>query len=224
MEVELKLMESGYTTRRKDKPTNKSKFINRRNITGGKILINRLDNNDVVDENCDIPTKENIYELLDQMPAKVSSHLESLIIIFNILYNICFKCLILDRKSGNFSWISKRAIRNLMETKAKVQKPIQGDHMEDDLINLITDMTEFYHKLFFFFQGLLSGLSVMHILLIYLNKNETDSLKSYSVISLRLNQLFHIVSLLSIYGSIYRTIHAKKLCNILKYRFFCKLF
>lgn len=84
MEVELKLMESGYTIRKKDKSSNKSKFINRRNITDGKIQIMRLDNNDVVDENYDIPTKENIYELLDQIPAKVSSHLESFLYIKHV--------------------------------------------------------------------------------------------------------------------------------------------
>lgn len=119
----------------------------------------------------------------------------------------------IDRKTGKFSWISKRAIKNLMETKAKSQKPLRGDHMEDDLINLISDMTEFYHKLFFFFQGLLSGLSVMHLMLIYLNNNDSANISSYSLIALRLNQLFHIVSLLAVFGSIFRAMHVKKLCN-----------
>ena len=77
-ETEMKLMESGYTMRKKDKAPNKSKFINRKNITNGNIVISKLDNTDVVDEKFDIPTKENIYELLDQAPAKISSHLESI--------------------------------------------------------------------------------------------------------------------------------------------------
>jgi len=100
-----------------------------------------------------------------------------------------------------------------METKAKIQKPLHGDHMEDDLINLINDMTEFYHKLFFFFQGLLSGLCLMQLLVIYLGTNDTTVLSSFSELALRINQLFHIVSLLAVFGSIYRTIHAKNLCK-----------
>ena len=98
-----------------------------------------------------------------------------------------------------------------METKAQGQKPIRGDHMEDDLINLINEMTEFYHKLFFFFQGLLSGLCLMHLLLIYIASN--DNLSNYSTLALRLNQVFHIVSLLAVFGSIYRSMHAKNLCK-----------
>jgi len=187
IEAEMKLIESGYMMRKKDKGPNKSKFINRKNITNGNIVISKLDNTDVVDEKYDIPTKENIYELLDQAPAKIS------------------------RKTGRFSWISKRAIKNLMETKAKGQKPMRGDHMEDDLITLINDMSEFYHKLFFFFQGLLSGLCLMHLLIIFFGAD--TNLTNYSHLSLRLNQVFHIVSLLAVFGSIHRSTHAKTLCN-----------
>ena len=74
--VEMK-SEIGYSTKKRDKPTN-SKFINRRNITGGRVtLSNKLVKTDEVPESFDIPIKENIYELLDQAPTRVSSHLES---------------------------------------------------------------------------------------------------------------------------------------------------
>jgi hypothetical protein len=77
IEMEKKFQESGYLMTKKDKVINKSKFINKRNITSGRIHLNRLDPSDVVDVNYDIPTKESIYEILDQVPAKTSSHLES---------------------------------------------------------------------------------------------------------------------------------------------------
>lgn len=99
-----------------------------------------------------------------------------------------------------------------METKAKAQKNIRGEHVEDDLIALINDITEFLHKLFFFFQGLLSGLCLMHILLLYIGTNSDQILVNYSTLALRLNQLFHIVSLMAAFGSIYRMLHAKNLC------------
>ena len=99
-----------------------------------------------------------------------------------------------------------------METKAKGQKNIKGEHVEDDLVALINDVTEFIHKLFFFFQGLLSGLCLMHLLLLYLGNSGDQILINYSTLSLRLNQLFHIVSLSATFGSIYRMMHAKKLC------------
>ena len=77
-EVDMKFQESGYLMTKKGKSTNKSKFVNKRNITSGRIQINRLDQGDVIDENYDIPTRESIYELLDQVPSKASSHLESI--------------------------------------------------------------------------------------------------------------------------------------------------
>lgn len=100
-----------------------------------------------------------------------------------------------------------------METKAKNQKSLRAEHIEDDLITFINDMSEFLHKLFFFFQGLLSGLCLMHILLLYIGLDGDQILINYSSLALRLNQLFHIVSVLATFGSIYRMMHAKKLCN-----------
>ena len=88
----------------------------------------------------------------------------------------------------------------------------QSEEALQDGIDMINDMTEFYHKLFIFFQGLLSGLCLMHLLIIFLGAD--TNLTNYSHLSLRLNQVFHIVSLLSVFGSIYRSIHAKTLCNI----------
>lgn len=111
-----------------------------------------------------------------------------------------------------------------METKAKIQKPLHGDHMEDDLINFINDMTDFYHKLFFFFQGLLPGLSLMHIFLIYMGSNENSLLSSYASEALRINQLFHIVSLLAVFGGVYRAMHAKMLCKKIDFFLYFNLF
>ena len=76
-EIDTKFKESGYLMTKKGKPTNKSKLINKRNITSGKIHLNRLDQGDVIDETSDIPTRESMYELLDQVPSQTSSHLES---------------------------------------------------------------------------------------------------------------------------------------------------
>lgn len=77
-EIDTKFKESGYLMTKKGKPTNKSKLINKRNITSGRIHLNRLDQGDVIDETSDIPTRESMYELLDQAPSKTSSHLESI--------------------------------------------------------------------------------------------------------------------------------------------------
>lgn len=81
-------MESGYLLRKRDKIPNKSRFVHRRNITAGRVNIARLSNDDVVDENFDLPTKESIYELLDQAPTKTTNHLESFLMNFKkiILY------------------------------------------------------------------------------------------------------------------------------------------
>lgn len=81
VDLEMKNYESGFSLRKKDKNANKSKFVNRKNITAGRVTIAKLDTNDVVDENFDLPTKENIYELLDQIPSRVTNHLESYIFL-----------------------------------------------------------------------------------------------------------------------------------------------
>ena len=89
-EVDTKFKESGYLMTKKGKPTNKSKLINKRNITSGRIHLNRLDQGDVFDDTSDIPTRESMYELLDQVPSKTSSHLESNLYFFLLYFIIYF--------------------------------------------------------------------------------------------------------------------------------------
>lgn len=91
-EKERNFHESGYLTKKPAKKTSDSKFRNKRNITSGRVRFDRLDEDDRVDENYEVPTRESIYEILDQVPEKTASYLES---NHNFPFFFCFSFLLL---------------------------------------------------------------------------------------------------------------------------------
>lgn len=45
-------------------------------------------------------------------------------------------------------------------------------------------------------------MSMMHLVVIYLNDNASDVLKTYSTVAIKIDQVFHIMAFISCFGSL----------------------
>jgi hypothetical protein len=167
-------------------------FVNRKNVSQGLIYLNIKDD-DKVNEEVNLDVRDNFMEILDQNPQRTTSFMENL-------------------KTGDFYQIYNTAVVNLRAEK-KVSQPTTFEHIEVELANIVVDYDDFFRKSFVFFQGLLAGLSILHLYLVNFESDDQQNLMSYGRFALRLNQIFHIISLLSCTGALIELLKYYRLYN-----------
>eukprot|EP01017_Pseudomicrothorax_dubius_P031685 TRINITY_DN4069_c0_g4_i1.p1 TRINITY_DN4069_c0_g4~~TRINITY_DN4069_c0_g4_i1.p1 ORF type:complete len:354 (+),score=39.19 TRINITY_DN4069_c0_g4_i1:42-1103(+) len=153
-----------------------------RNITDGLILGIVIEPEDEVSEDVHMEGGENYMELLDGNVTRTISFMENL-------------------KKGSFNQIYNTAVVNLRPEKV-VSRSVTAEHLEIELKNLIYEYDDVSRKIFVFCQGLFAGLSALHIYLFSSDSDDRQNLASYARFALRLNQIFHIIALISTSGSL----------------------
>jgi hypothetical protein len=169
-----------------------------------------IDDRDKVYEDHVYDYKDNPYDILDQNPVRVTSYVEEL-------------------KGGKFKQIYNKAVKGLIDNNQEQlgHNPSSIEHMEIDLMEIIIYSRSFLGRFFLFFQGLTSGLSLIHIYLLYINGDTNSSssggfnsvgaayttMNNYSYQALRLNQLFQLCFLLCTVGSVDKLLFLKNKCE-----------
>lgn len=125
----------------------------------------------------------------------------------------------LDIRTGEFSLVYDSTVKKLQENRnsAKLTEKEENSlfmyNPEKRMRELIIYIHGILEKIFIFIMGILPGMALIHIFLI--NQGLADDLKAYTLSSLRLNQLLHIITLIACVGSIYLFTIAGRQSNII---------
>ncbi|CAD8065263.1 unnamed protein product [Paramecium primaurelia] len=176
---------------------------NKRNITGGEIHLNQIDEADKINEDASQDYESNLLKVLDLQPEITKIFIENL-------------------TNGSFIELNEQALRRkiqMMEESRKQQ--IQTENVLLVLNKLIHEAVKLIDRFIFFFQGLLAGkfkinkgMTLMHVFIIFLGQSTdqeglTTFFKLYAKYCLRVDQVFHIIILISAFGSLFVCIQLK---------------
>lgn len=77
---------------------------------------------------------------------------------------------------------------------------------ETELVELMASFSTTLNRVFLFFQGLSAGLLAFYCLILYMfsNSQSAEAYEQVSNVALRLNQMLHIVVLISLVGGSYK--------------------
>ncbi|CAD8074799.1 unnamed protein product [Paramecium primaurelia] len=157
---------------------------NKRNITGGEIHLNQIDEADKINEDASQDYESNLIKVLDLQPEITKIFIENL-------------------TNGSFIELNEQALRRkiqMMEESRKQQ--IQTENVLLVLNKLIHEAVKLIDRFIFFFQGLLAGQSTDQ-------EGLTTFFKLYAKYCLRVDQVFHIIILISAFGSLFVCIQLK---------------
>ncbi|CAD8164727.1 unnamed protein product [Paramecium pentaurelia] len=157
---------------------------NKRNITGGEIHLNQIDEADKINEDASQDYESNLLKVLDLQPEITKIFIENL-------------------TNGSFIELNEQALRRkiqMMEESRKQQ--IQTENVLLVLNKLIHEAVKLIDRFIFFFQGLLAGQSTDQ-------EGLTTFFKLYAKYCLRVDQVFHIIILISAFGSLFVCVQLK---------------
>ncbi|CAD8075386.1 unnamed protein product [Paramecium sonneborni] len=157
---------------------------NKRNITGGEIHLNQIDEADKINEDASQDYESNLIKVLDLQPEITKIFIENL-------------------TNGSFIELNEQTLRRkiqMMEESRKQQ--IQTENVLLVLNKLIHEAVKLIDRFIFFFQGLLAGQSTDQ-------EGLTTFFKLYAKYCLRVDQVFHIIILISAFGSLFVCVQLK---------------
>ncbi|CAD8176549.1 unnamed protein product [Paramecium octaurelia] len=163
---------------------------NKRNITGGEIHLNQIDEADKINEDASQDYESNLLKVLDLQPEITKIFIENL-------------------TNGSFIELNEQALRRkiqMMEESRKQQ--IQTENVLLVLNKLIHEAIKLIDRFIFFFQGLLAGNDIDACQSTD-KEGLTTFFKLYAKYCLRVDQVFHIIILISAFGSLFVCIQLK---------------
>ena len=114
-------------------------------------------------------------------------------------------------KTGKFLKMMKKNLT--FEDNKQEFTPLPQEEKEKNVYLQLQSWAKRLHKLFLVLQGLLAGVALLHIYLLYFSTSNETFVKTYGQLARVIGVMFHILIFFALIGAILRSINERKHCK-----------